>query len=299
MPIPPLALVLLLGLTCLPCATAQVAPGHIQRPETPNSATAAGEQPGDSSRLILAAANWLAQQSSIRAGVRQQVEIYNQRFVASGTYLQGASETRPVRLELRFRLEGQEGSLQQVYDGHALWTYQQLGDETQLERVDFHRVRSSMAGEAVAGPPLEALATGGLPALLESLAEQFRFGEARTTSLNGRPTLTLEGDWKPDKLAALLHQTRDVVPGAGETIDLDKLPPHLPDQVILTLDQRQLFPHRIEFRRHRPARWFEAILQGPPRVDTLASIEWFDVRFNKVVDPRSFRFEPGDRNVAC
>ena len=267
-------------------AVAAAAASHDQRLTTSSSPPT----------LIEKAARAAAQHRSIRAGIRQHVYLFGQRLVAGGSYLQGSGPQRPLRMEMRLRLQRQQGSVQQVYDGRWMWTYRQLGEESRLERVDFQQVRSAALRGRVNADPLDSLAAGGVPRLLQTLAENFRFDDARPTTIGTVATWTIHGRWRPEKLAALLGDDVKPSAGEGEAIDPDLLPPRMPDHVVVTLDRKHLFPYRIEFRRHHSG-WFEKLIAAPPQFDELATIEWFDVRLNEPIDPRVFTYDPGDHKV--
>jgi hypothetical protein len=97
----------------------------------------------------------------------------------------------------------------------------------------------------------------------------------------------LRGQWKAEHLARWLPDQRARIE-EGKPALLDKLPPALPDHVVLLLGRDDLFPYRIEYRRTAT----EATEAGETD-PILVAIDLYDVRFDQPLDERLFEFEPG------
>ena len=97
----------------------------------------------------------------------------------------------------------------------------------------------------------------------------------------------------PQRLAILLPEQKDAIE-KHKSIDLEKLPPQLPDQIVLFLGRDDLFPYRIAYCRHAcKKQWLTA--STDPK--TLMAIEFFDVNFNARQDPTRFVYQPGNLHV--
>ena len=91
-------------------------------------------------------------------------------------------------------------------------------------------------------------------------------------------------------MATLLRAQARAV-GEGKPIELSKLPPHLPDHVVLYLGKENLFPYRLEYCR------FEPNPKGrhpPPRDGILVAVEIFDVAANIPIPATQFLYNPGN-----
>jgi hypothetical protein len=130
---------------------------------------------------------------------------------------------------------------------------------------------------------------GGLPNLLENLQAGFQFGDVEEKKLDQLSVYRVEGQWKPLMLAELLPDQRDKLL-AGQAADWKKAPDAIPQRVVLTLGQDDLFPYRIEYLREQPGK-----KGSPPTVQPILVIELFEVQFGAPIDPQRFVYEPGNR----
>lgn len=231
---------------------------------------------------------------SLSAKVRQSGHLFGQELVGSGTYLQQRmGENLLFRLDLRAQVGNQTSNLAHVRDdqGH-LWTYEDVpGEAARLSRIDVQRVEEHLQemGE------IERLRSvskwpglGGLSRLLRSLYETFDFacaGEAELTGQRPLPVWILAGTWNPQRLAQMLPESqRDAV--VGGRIDLTRLPPQLPERVILLVGREDLFPYRLEFRRDtvpEPS-------QEPWLAQWFMTLDLFEVNFNNPLAASRFGF---------
>ncbi len=136
---------------------------------------------------------------------------------------------------------------------------------------------------------------GGLPKLLRGLYLAFDFTAAEETLGEDQlPVFRLRGQWKPAKLAQLLPEQAAQI-NAGGGADLGKLPSHVPHFVVLDLEQRGLFPRRIEYWRRMPA---APRSTAPPENRLLTAIEFLDPQINVPVEQARFQFDPGGLSVS-
>jgi hypothetical protein len=245
-------------------------------------------------RLLRDAVRAIDSYASIRAKIRHKAELFDSRLIGSGMYWQaGHGGDKRLRLELKIPVAGRLSTLQQVCNDDYLWIHETFGDESQLTQIDIRRVRRaiSQSPEALRGEnSLRWMALGGLPMLLASLDEGFQFTivDQEAAAADGRPTWTLLGHWKPEKLARLLGAEN----ADNATLDVSRLPAHVPDHVILRLSKDDLFPYAVDFRkRDLHARDEAAALAG---AKSLVVMEMFDVQLNDPIDPARFLYDPGN-----
>jgi len=229
---------------------------------------------------------------TISGKIRHEVDLFGHQLIGSGIYLQqGRGPDRRLRLELKLKVDDQQSSLQQVCDGNYLWTHQDLLGKTTLTRVDLHRLRNALLARPNLTAPAPDVWTslGGLPKLLKSLDDFFLFTAANPKQLDGLATWSIEGQWKPSKLAELLPaQKDDILNGRGA--DLNALPEQVPHRVVLVVGQDDQFPYRIEYwgsktRTKQSARNEERLIMV---------MELFEVQTGAPIDPRQLAYKPGD-----
>jgi hypothetical protein len=229
-------------------------------------------------------------QQSICAKVRQKIDLLGRQLVGSGIYLQqGRGPQRQLRFELKLQASHKTNSTLQVCDGTTLWIHEDLTDRKNLSRVDVARLRGARP-KSPPGPPSNAwLALGGLPKLLMNLENTFRFGPVTQSRLDALLVWTVEGQWKPAKLAELLPAQKGAIE-AGQAADTRNLPPNLPDCVVIHLGCDDLFPYVIEYWRSQPA---DKSAKANPRGKLLAVLEMFEVQFGATIDRGQFVYQPG------
>jgi hypothetical protein len=253
--------------------------------------------PADAQRLLEHAILTLEGRRSVLAKIRHSADLFDQRPVGSGVYLEQRSERGLLlRFEARTQLADEPSSLLQVCDGRYLWVYQRLGDDESLSRIDVARVQQKLEESG----KIHSIADvgwwpglGGLSGLLRAIHSAFAFHaveEAQLASQDGPlPVWRLRGQWKPDRLARWLPDQKP--PKRALPRDPNKLPRHLPDHVVLYLGKTDVFPYRIEYRRRAPDR--EASESGSPD-HSIVTIQFFYVDLDASIHPALFLYNPGD-----
>lgn len=262
------------------------------------SATAAQRAQKTIQQAIAAQYQW----RSVVARMRTEIQLFDQRLVGSGLYMQGPAQHGTFRLELRIKTDHAISALLQVCDGRQFWSYRQLSDRRSLEWIDAARVSAALArrGEdRVAGTPAmptvptAGLGVGGVPRLLRSMDESFHFRTVNEGRLETLPVWILEGTWKPELLAELLPEQRGAIE-AGQAADLRKLPAQVPDRVAVFLGRDDLFPYRLVYYRDHPGeKEWEAAGRAQPSAP-MVTLEWFEVRFDVPLDRNQLYYNPGD-----
>jgi hypothetical protein len=226
-----------------------------------------------------------------------------------------------VRLELQ--LAGQDAKLLQVSNSRFLWIDRLLPTGRTVVRYDLRQLRADPAltppdldkldpGKAnwTTIQPLLLAHSGGLPSLLSSLGENFNFLPPQPMRLaieppvGGQPTslavFAIVGQWKPEKLAALITKTDD--PAGNPTSKKQKapkIPERIPQEVLLLVGQADLFPYRIEYRQLETP--VATNSDGPPipyqlSTHPLVVLELSDVVFDTVIAAGQFDYTPSDPN---
>jgi len=244
-------------------------------------------------RLLADAIAELESHGSISAKIRHQVDMFGRQLAGSGSYLELAPgrESR-LRMELQIQLGHEPTTLLRVRDGKYLWTYRKLIGVGTLTRIDLQRVQRALeeSGEMGNVDGVSNWPTmGGLSKLLRSLQESFEFTDTSARQLGPLDVWELHGQWKPEKLARFLPDQKEAIE-AGEKADTTRLPPHVPDQVVLHLGRGDRFPYRIEYRRTDPS----AQENPAGAVRTLVSMELYEVKIDAPIDPGQFAYTPGN-----
>lgn len=255
-----------------------------------SAAAAFSAAPTAGDEIVARAVIATEQQPSIAAKLRQQIDLFDQQLLGSGIYLQGPVDQHLFRLELRLQGAEQGTTLQHVSDGETLWVFRELdGKDGRVSKVKLVPVLEVLgrAGQGGAGS-VSGLGLGGLPKLLAALARDFQFDPPESSNLGALPVLNLRGHWRASRLATLLPEQKEAIE-KGEPADLKKLPPHVPEQIVLTLGRDDLFPYRLEYLRSTP----EFILKGDSEeLHTIVSLEVFEVKLGAPIDRAQFTYQP-------
>ena len=291
------------------------------------SANSQSDQAALGNRMVMQAASQLEQHASVTARLRHQVNLGGEKVDGIINYWQqGSGEELKVRLELQ--IIGKDATLLQVCNSRFYWIDRRLPTGRIVTRVDLRQLRAdpSLAasdlnhikpGEANWSALQSELTayTGGLPTLLNSLNENFVFLPPQPKQLAIAPAPEVEavkvpvyavvGQWKPEKLAALLAKNQPTpAPDANKPADAKPkphkakvLPERMPEEVLLLVRQSDLFPCRIEYRRLETPQPLAG--DGPPipyqlSVHPMVVLELSDVVFDAPIAAGQFDYAPGD-----
>jgi hypothetical protein len=323
----------------LPCFSALVAAISVaavmaQSPSKPQAppqtepirsvAVQAPSQQNSGDELLAKAANQLERRASISARLEYNISIGGQDLKGVGMYWQqGSGEEFKTRLELAAT---QDAKLLQVSNSRFLWIDRRLPTGRSVTRYDLRQLR---ADPALAPPgldsfnktaanlgmqPLLIAHSGGLPSMLASLRENFSFRTPQPMQLEVKPSAdapdvklsvyAVVGQWKPEKLAAVLSRgdeatSENTTTPKPKSSNRRPIPDRLPEEVLMLVGQRDLFPTRIEYRKLEtpdvPAS------DGPPipyqlSVHPLVVLEFTDVVFDTTIPDGQFDYTPGDAN---
>jgi len=91
-----------------------------------------------------------------------------------------------------------------------------------------------------------------------------------------------------EKLAKIFPDQAEALKD-GKPANLDKLPEHLPDHVILCLGKDDLFPYQIDYRRKVPKRFWN---RDEPQSRSILTVKFTEVDFGRRFDASRFEY-PG------
>lgn len=276
--------------------------GSLQAQSPPDVAGQGGGRPGtadssasqDPEALVERVERNIDGLQSLSTNVRQQCEIFDHQVTGAGQYVQ---QGRGVRQLSRFELKSQIGdasyTLLKINDGHFFWTFRELPGGPTISRIDLDRVEAQLApaGRALPVAPLGQWELGGLSKMLTGLRQSFQFTRFLESRLGDRPVWIVDGQWRPAQLIAAVPDQRGTIE-AGRTIDIKKLPAHLPERVLLTIGQSDLMLYRIEYLRRAGKGESETRGGLLPGYRTMVATEFFDVRMNVPIDAREFVYQP-------
>jgi len=239
----------------------------------------------------------LERHKTISATIHQRIHLYGQELVGSGILVQGPTERNLLQVDLTVKIDGRDLYVQQRCDGEYYWLQKCIDGVPRLSRVDLRRVEAARAVHAkthaangtqpLGAKSLPMLGLGGMATLLDQLDLWCIFSKVRQTRPRGpneTPLYVLEGTWRPERLLFWLPDQREAVE-KGQPVNISKLPPMLPDRIVVFLGWDDLFPRRIEYSASESRTFAED--EAPP----LVRVHFEDVQFDLPVDPRQFMFD--------
>lgn len=225
----------------------------------------------------------LSETTSISARLVQTVSMADRSVKGEGSYLQGSLKdgALQLKLELKMKVDGMEGSLLEVCDGEVLWTSHMIAKEPTITRrnvtqiLEAARKRGGIDHNALVAD----LGLGGLPALLASIQRVMIFTAIKKDTLRDRPVFVLQGSWTADQLARWQG-----IPQPG--VAPPPLPIFIPDVTRIYLDRETGFPLRLLYLKRVPGR------------DTLRptlTLDFIDVVLNQPINKTEFTFKPPEK----
>lgn len=233
---------------------------------------------------------------SISARLHAGINMLGRQLVGQGVYYEeDPRRVRRMRFELTTPLGNQTATLLHIADGRYLWMYQLLGSDSQLVRYDIDRIAHSI-DQAADNPALDRAGwypnLGGLTRLLRRLAGAVTFEPPAVDQIQQTRVWKLQGVWNTATLAALLPDQKAAFE-QGRPFDLSRLPPHVPDRLVLWIGQDDLFVYRVEYWRKAPIA--SADFPRLPSTDApLVYLQFYEVAVNGTIDPAHFVYQPGN-----
>lgn len=225
---------------------------------------------------------------SISAKIRHRVELLGRPISGVGDYAQqGRGPSRQFRLVLDLRTQLSATKIEHTCDGQQLWLLEEFDNKRSLSVVDVSRLQRATpkVGSSSPSAPMWWLSLGGLPKLAGSLKDSFQFGEVVANRLDDLAVWSVEGRWRPERLAQFLPEQGDAI-RAGQGADLSQLTPNVPHKVVVHVGYDDLFPYRIEYWRT------ETDDKGATSEKLMLVMEWYEVRFAAPIEAARFAFQP-------
>jgi hypothetical protein len=273
-----LAFLVVAGLMGLMGALRSTSPPRPTLPLPPNIPDVAAQQTLD--RAVAAVAP--ERLGYVETKLWQKVTLPGVTYEAQGRWLIGPQ--RRSRLEMHTNHKGGGATRLAVSDGATLWEAERTGagDWTSVTKLDVAPVVTALAGDGLPAllkaDLLEGPRFGGVVSMLRSLRRSMTWVKVVKLNHQGKPRLRLTGVWKADY--AVYFRSEQAWP-AG-----------LPEQCRLDLDERTLWPDRLE--------WWGPTTDGGADV-LLAEIELrHPVAYTTLSAERcarEFTFEPGEATV--
>jgi hypothetical protein len=229
---------------------------------------------------------------SLAAKVRSEGDLFDHPTTGAGIYLQQGRGLRQLsRLEIKNQIGDSAFTLLEINDGRSFWTFRELPAGPTISKLDLDRIESQLRAPGLTSGSPAVPPIAGLPKLLFGLRQNFHFTRAAETQLGERPLWVIDGQWRPERLIAAVPDQRGTIE-AGRTIELKKLPAHLPEHVLIYVGKADWIPYRIEYLRRGNKN--DGAGQGSllPGYQTIASTEYFDIRINVPIDQREFVYQP-------
>ena len=210
------------------------------------------------------------------ATLHLEAHLYDLHLSGTGMY-KSIWDPRGLRFrfDLQLPLTGATAYWTQVCDGNWLWTLVDIHG-VQLQRVDLGLIRSQLRGENKE-IDWQWSGLGGFPRLLHLLNQCVQWNACTAVTLQEQPETSAPEAEKSSayrlstwKLTGILREnaalkyfltnfTKNPTESPEETAEQQKVlreavmaTPYLPDQVTLYLDQKTLFPCRLEFYHTYP-----------------------------------------------
>ena len=305
--LPILAFLWLLASNGLPPAAAPEAASlpALEKGETGASQLPAqvGNVPSDkgADAILRRAISTMEGRPSLFAKSSHHINLFGKpQLLGTALYMEQQTEKgRLLRTELKITLGNQQiSTLVEVFDGEILWTCEHLGGK-KLTQVDMKRADEML--KANGNLPKEGTIRSlpglwGLSRLLRGLETDFVFNLVEQTAFippdqSGQhrlPVWILRGTWSPEKLAKIFPDQAEALQNKTPA-NLDKMPEHLPDHVILYLRKNDLFPYQIDYRRKVPKRFWS---RDRSESRSILTVKFTEVEFNRHFAESEFRYNP-------
>ena len=252
-------------------------------------------EPSEGQMLIRQAEATLQRHYTVSAQITQKAQILGHEVIGSGAYCeQRSNQGLRFRLELNVQTGDDKlaSGLLQVCDGRYLWNYRKLRGSESLYSVDYALVQQRLEEKGIENVRIldNWPGLGGLPKLLRAFDKAFVFDKPQGVELQDDfPAWKVEGRWRPEMLARAVPGHKEAIE-QGRGVDLEDLPQHLPNSVILFLGKEDLFPYSIFYYRLDGN---SDEVKASPNDQQMARINMTNVRFNQQIHAAQFVYKPG------
>lgn len=212
----------------------------------------------------------------------QRMEVQGVLFQSEGIYLAGPE--RKLHMNLKVHLGESTGKLETICDGSTIWEITQLGSaEKRITKIDLVKVDEALQRAKVTPKVMDEYfqnyCFAGVMPLLQSMKENMTPTQRENVRWNGQDVVKLTAVWSAAQSKSILRS------------DKQPWPAFLPKQCRIYLDEKNRWPHRIEWWGPSPPRDGESLL---------LQMEFRNPKFAKMSDERCarvFKFDPGAADV--
>jgi len=218
----------------------------------------------------------------LEMGLWEEVPCLPLRFQAEGDFLSGPDHR--LRLNLKTRLGGQEGTTSMVSDGVTMWTISATGGEPRtIAKLGLREVEEVLktSSKQLRQDIYQAQGFQGVLPLFEGIAPQMIFTKQETEHWQTHDVLKLTAVWNADVSKAQAPPS-------------NPWPQLMPRECRILVDAKTFWPYRLEL-------WGPTAPRGPDIL--LLALEFRNPKILKPGDKeperysRAFSFDPGKENV--
>ena len=268
-------------------------------------ADAVVEPPTEAERLIDEAIKKVAAVKSVSADLNQSVKMLGQSFEIKGRYLKAPESRLYLKLTMS-GLPGATGTMLQVCDGETLWTYQQILDSQQYQKLSvkpiFERLNSPDLDPMIRDQAFNAFGFSGPEALLVGVRKSIKFDQKDEGEWEGKPVYILRGGWR--------NREGLIGPDQQPVRPIGWLPAYVPSHANLYIGKEDGWPYKLDLLGKVPSVVVDNRPIGPDgrRQGKLSDVErpdpseihliYSNVQFGATIRPEEFAFQaPANANV--
>lgn len=217
-------------------------------PGIPGSPAAPVAPPTDAEIYLDEAIKKVSALKSVSAKINQTVDMLDQKFSLTGTYLRAPNNRISLQLSV-VGLADANGKMIQVCDGQTLWDYQQILDQQVYRKIEvakvFEKLKSADLDQELVGNITTQLGFSGPQELLVGLRKALSFDQKESVTENGKDYVVLRGTWK----------SRDGLLGPNQPAisPTAQLPSYIPSMAVLTLGKDDGWPYKLKLVGKRPS----------------------------------------------
>ncbi|MEM9412246.1 MAG: hypothetical protein AAGA30_14115, partial [Planctomycetota bacterium] len=224
----------------------------VRKTHSPNNYPA-DTQELDASVLLQRSSHALFHSRPFGAAIRMKINLFDQRLVGEGRYLQAGQGHRCAsRFELSFEGNRNPLNILQICNRGFYYRFRSTGKKPKLEVVDLSRIADIDSNKLIANHSTW-MATGGLASFITNLADNFVFETVERSEINGVRVFVLKGRWNEDRLKRIIFGQINYNLIRDE-IDWSRMPKQLPQEIEVVLSDDEyfpLFPYQIRFFRNQ------------------------------------------------
>ena len=257
------------------------------------------EPPTDAEKTIDKAIAKVKVLKSVSADVTQKVDMLKEKFEVTGLYLRAPGDRIYLKLAVSTPTDS-AATMLQVCDGKVLWDYNQVLDSQSFRKLDILQIRKKLTDpildDAARERVLAQIGFTGPEEMLVGLRSSVKFNQKADAEFEGHKVWVIRGQWK-----SVLGLTG---PGQQPLSPTTPLPPYIPSNIAVTIDQETGWPYKVEMLGNTPSLLQEDVrrigLDGRPvgAKSAVPKVEpsrivlmYSNVKLNPDLKPETFAFD--------